>query len=295
MGVRYLNQFLRKSCTHGITTVSLEVFSGKSIVVDTSIYMYKFKATGFLLENMEKFIQLFLELNIRPIFIFDGKPKLNKKRELIHRKEQKEIAWNKYKDLVEVDPTSTQLVQLRQQFTKVSKQDVLQVQAIMDKFNVIYSIAINEADEVCALYNIKDQVYACISDDMDMFIYGCSRILRNVDIHARTAELYNLHDILASLKMSHTTFKKICVIAGNDYYKTSNNIYTYLHLYKEFLKLDEPDFYEWLKNRSLIENYDSLVEAYNVFDLTNSPDILMLLEQPLLPSSGSAGSCTSED
>ena len=213
---------------------------------------------------------------------------------MIHRKEQKEIAWNKYKELVEVDPTSTQLVALKQQFTKVSKQDVLQVQELMDNLNVIYSIAINEADEVCALYNIKNDVYACVSDDMDMFIYGCSRILRNVNIHNKTAELYNLHDILKSLNMSHTTFKQICVISGSDYYKTSSNLYTYLQLYKEFLTLNEPDFYVWLKERSLIENYDSLLEAYNVFDLTNSPDLLMLLEQEQLPSSESAGSCTSE-
>ena len=70
MGVRYLNQFLRKTCTSGITTVSLEMFHGKTIVIDTSIYMYKFKAAGFLLENMKKFIQLFLNFNITPLFIF---------------------------------------------------------------------------------------------------------------------------------------------------------------------------------------------------------------------------------
>jgi flap endonuclease-1 len=270
------------------------MFNGKTIVIDTSIYMYKFKSTGCLLENMKKFICLLLEYNITPLFIFDGKPKINKQKELVRRKEQKEVAYNKYKQLSISDPTSSKLVHLKQQCTRVSKSDVIQVQELMTSLHVHFNVAIYEADEVCALYTRDDKVYACVSDDMDMFIYGCSNIIRNVDIHARTAQLYNLHDILQSLHMSHDTFKQICVIAGNDYYKSSNNLYTYLELYKEFLNENEKDFYQWLKKRSLIENYDSLLDAYDIFDLTKSPNVLMLLEPEQPPSSGNADSCTSE-
>ena len=36
-----------------------------------------------------------------------------------------------------------------------------------------------EADELCAKLVIKRYAYACLSEDMDLFVYGCNKIMRN--------------------------------------------------------------------------------------------------------------------
>ena len=59
MGIKYLNSYLQRNCRDAITCVSLEHLSGKKIVVDTSIYMYKYEADGLLLENMYLLISIF--------------------------------------------------------------------------------------------------------------------------------------------------------------------------------------------------------------------------------------------
>ena len=53
MGIRYLNNYLRKSCTKkSIRKIDLCTLSGKTIVIDTSIYIYKFLGENALIENI---------------------------------------------------------------------------------------------------------------------------------------------------------------------------------------------------------------------------------------------------
>ena len=70
MGVRYLNQYLL-SHSKGIHQIFLRSLYKKWIVIDTSIYLYKFKSLDCLLEKMEEFIILLKDLTIYPIFVFD--------------------------------------------------------------------------------------------------------------------------------------------------------------------------------------------------------------------------------
>ena len=75
MGIKYLNKFLLTNCSRkSIKNTSLNNFYGKTIVVDTFIYLYKYMADGSLQKNIENLILTFQKYNITPIFIFDGKP-----------------------------------------------------------------------------------------------------------------------------------------------------------------------------------------------------------------------------
>jgi 5'-3' exonuclease len=280
MGVRHLNKYITTNCS-GIQLVDLASLSHKKIVIDTSIYLYKYKATGTLLVDIEKMIKLFSHFSICPIFVFDGKPADIKQQTLDNRKERKNEAWKKYKELAKTTPESS-LIHLKHQFTKVSKLDVYQVKKIMDSFGAVYIDAPNEADEVCAMLMLTNQVYACMSDDMDMFIYGCGRILRNVDIDLHTAIMYNLEHILNSLNMTLHEFRQVCVISGTDYYTSSRSLFYYVKLFEQYKKTTFIDFYEWLNFIGEIKNKNKLMLSFNMFIQP------ALLEWP----SESAGSCT---
>ena len=61
---------------------------------------------------------------------------------------------------------------LRRQFIRVQDQDIANVKELMDAYGVNYVDSPCEVDELC-LFCKTGIADACISDDMDMFLYGC--------------------------------------------------------------------------------------------------------------------------
>ena len=78
MGIHLLNTFIQSIYNNGSRIINLSDLSGKKIVIDTSIYLYRFKALGGLLENMYLMCSITRFYNIHPLFVFDGKSDSNK-------------------------------------------------------------------------------------------------------------------------------------------------------------------------------------------------------------------------
>ena len=276
MGIRLLNSYLNRNCST-ISKISFSALSGSTIVIDTSIYLYKFKALNTLLDSMKQLLQLFKKYSITPIFIFDGKPKQNKKQTLIKRQKEKAIAWETYLKVKDTE-SKDMLQKLRNQYIRVNQSDVETIKEMMDTFKVRYIQAPYEADEICARMMIH--VKYCMSDDMDMFAYGCTNILRSVNIHDETMLLYNLKEILKELRISQKDFQFICSASGTDYTESTLTIYDWFQKYDSFIKSGGTDFYE-------------CIQVKNQFDiLSNDFDYL---DEFIVPSSGNAGSCIAED
>ena len=68
MGVRYLNHFLHDQCPRGMKYISFEELRGKTIVVDVSIYLYKFKAFDEFLKLIKQMLMDFIRYGIHGIF-----------------------------------------------------------------------------------------------------------------------------------------------------------------------------------------------------------------------------------
>ena len=92
MGIRYLNSFLKKTCRNSIRMIHLGELSNKRIVIDVSIYLYQFEGDGMLLDKMKRFITVLGQYNINPLFVFDGKPPVEKMNTIYHRREQRRLA-----------------------------------------------------------------------------------------------------------------------------------------------------------------------------------------------------------
>ena len=78
MGVKDLNRYIRTNCPKSINCINMSELSGKKIAVDISIYLYKFEGENMLLENIYLMMSIFRHYNIFPIFVFDGKPPIEK-------------------------------------------------------------------------------------------------------------------------------------------------------------------------------------------------------------------------
>ena len=286
MGIHNLNRFLLDKCTtESISKKHMKILSGKTIAVDTSIYLYKFTASNLLIENMYLLITIFKYYNITPIFVFDGKPPDEKKQILKKRLIDKIIAEKKYNELKDKINTildmkdkkelEVEIDSLKKQFIRIKDSDIKSVKELMDYCNVVYYDAPGEADQLCAKLVIDKKAWACLSDDMDMFVYGCTRVIRHISLLNHTVIFYNINGILRELKMSMNDFREIMVISGTDYniYDNTNLDDTMKHYneYKEYKKDSEVRFYDWLHtNTTYIKNYESLKNIYNIFDLSNT-------------------------
>ena len=289
MGIRYLNGYLTKQCKNGICTILFESLTNQTVVIDTSIYLYKFKSVDSLVVSMTQLIHLFQEHLIHPIFVFDGKPKINKKKTLQKRQQQKQLAWDQYQQVLHTESPEV-LQSLKKNFIRVSQRDVEQIKELMDSKKVQYIQAPHEADEVCARMMKQGNAQYCMSDDMDMFVYGCSQVLRQVNLTTKTATLYQLEHILNTLHISLEDFQMICILSGTDYSESNQTIYDYMKWYNQFIKSGSTNFHQWLMDEKKILQIDRkefmiLSEEFNYLD--------PLIQRALL-SSGSAGSCTAE-
>lgn len=288
MGIKNLNKFLREQAKESINIISLTELSGKKIAIDISIYMYKYASEGGLIENIYLMLSVFRHHNIIPIFIFDGKPPTEKKELLLKRKEDKQKAeceYNKLKNQLSTGNINNEEKQeiinnidlLKKKFIYINKKDIEDVKILIRSYGATYYDAHGEADELCALLVIKNKVWACLSEDMDMFVYGCTRVLRYLSLLNHTVILYDTKEILNKLGISQKELREICVLSGTDYnyvndinhVNDSPSLYKTLKYFKKYHneKLTI-GFYNWLlQNTDYIKDYNKLIKIYDMFEV----------------------------
>lgn len=270
MGIRLLNTFLN---THNVTGIKknehFSMLKRKTICVDISIYLYKFKQlaadnindnTGeflinpqeVLLTHIRNMVNVLRRYQCELVVVFDGKPPKEKEETIEERHIVKKAAQNKkclYKQM---------LLQRRNQLSREDKQllcdkliaemkksisinnhDVEAVKELLDQMRVKYVQCEGEADEVCIQLVKKGKAWAAMSDDTDFIAQCCKRVLRNVDFDKQRYEFINTQIVLYSLNIKPYDFKCICVLSGCDYYKletpNKKNI-TIFKLYEYYCK-----------------------------------------------------------
>jgi 5'-3' exonuclease len=296
MGIRYLNKYFREECknTDAIKIIYMKQLSGKKIAVDISIYMYKFASENKLIENIYLMLSIFRHYNIIPVFVFDGKAPAEKKELIQQRIFEKKAAENEFNQLKttleynsnmdenEKHEIMNKMDILKKKFIYISKNQIDDVKNLITNYGMTYCDAPNEADELCAMFAIKGIVWACLSEDMDMFLYGCPRVLRYLSLMNHTFVLYDTKQILNRLQINQNELREICVISGTDYNANNVNhcdLFTtlkYFKKYKKYLNNDDEcrlqtcSFYNWLtENIKYLEKYEdeSFVTIYSMFDL----------------------------
>lgn len=281
MGIPKLNKYLTERCSNkSIKKTHLSKLSGKTLVIDTSIYMYKFISHGELLEDMYLFISILLSYSIKPVFIFDGKPPPEKKELIIKRNDDKKKAEMEYKTLnnelndsdslseKEQNKIISEMLLLKKKCIRLKDKDIKEVKQLMKNYGVTYFDAKSEADELCAYLISNDIAYGCISDDMDMFVYGCKYIIRHLSLLNHTIIIYDYNEICNNLKKTSSELKEILLLSGTDYDITNhNNIYDVFKWHDEYKKEeDEIDFYNYVKTKKRKINIENINKIKNLFE-----------------------------
>ena len=238
MGIRSLNRFIQQRCPNASSRIHLRELSGKRIAVDTSIYMYRFSGEGALLENMYLMASVFRHYNIHAVFIFDGPPPPQKTDLIELRRKKKDQAKRQYDALVEIikerkkapsasvetteiDDINDTMRELKKQFVRLRDCDITNVKELLASFGFAIIDAEGEADVLCAKLSLKKRVDACLSDDTDMFVYGCPVVLRHISLLNHSVISHDTHEILKTLSLTQQEFKMMCVVCGTDYSQTT--------------------------------------------------------------------------
>ena len=299
--------------------ISVSELTGKKIVVDISIYLYKYVAENALIENMYSMLSIFNYYKIIPLFIFDGKPPSEKRDLLIKRIKEKKDAEKEYHCLKENLTNNDLCVEdkqeiistmdiLKKKFVYLKKEQICKVKELICSYGACYLDAPGEADELCAMLVIENKCWACLSEDTDMFVYGCPRVLKYLSLLNHSVVLYDMKSILNELEINQNVFREICILSGSDYdlQINKNNLKIdnlldglgLFRLYKTFIDSDTTpnleinidvdskikyDFFRWLKSYNYNEkfmdynldfDYETFKNIYSIFDLSKNKSIL---------------------
>lgn len=298
MGIRSLNTYLNKHCSvDSIKHCSMEDtndLNNKIIVIDIYIYIYEFIGDNNLVNGINNMVLLFLNNNTIPIFIFDGPPPAEKLSLIHSRNSCKRVAEEEYNEkILNLDPTMDDIDRenakkkielLKRRFIRITKQHILDVKKILDNYTgVTYYDAPGEADILCAYLVRTNRAWACLSEDTDLFVYGCGIVIKSLDINNKTFVKYDLNLILKDLNMNLSSFREIMILSGTDY--SEGNITTTLtQTLKHFSKYQNYlinndntnlKFYQWLRrNTRYISDWNKLINVQRIFEFTSHPELL---------------------
>lgn len=271
MGIRLLNTFLNAQNVTGIKkNQHFSLLKRKTICIDISIYLYKFKQLAannidkkngefieephkVLLSHIRNMVEIMRKYQCELIVVFDGKPPKEKEETIEERHEVKKAAQSKKTvfqrmltqrhDIMNDEEHAILCNKLIDEIKKsisVNKEDTRAVKELLEEMRVKYIQCDDEADGECIRLVKKGEAWAVMSDDTDFIAQCCKRVLRNVDFIKERYDYIDTQLILYSLYIKQHDFKCICVLAGCDYYKLDSqmniNIFKLYEYYCKFWK-----------------------------------------------------------
>lgn len=129
---------------------------------------------------------------------------------------------------------------------------------------------------MCSWLVINNYVDGCLSEDTDLFVYGCNKVYKKLDLNNESITEYDLNSILIILNIPTNSFIQICVISDNDYNDNNKGFIYYYNLYKKYIKTNNNncgDFYHWLSCKGYDIDYDNLIKISNKFKVSKVFDI----------------------
>ena len=117
---------------------------------------------------------------------------------------------------------------------------------------------------------IRKKAYACLTEDTDLFVYGCPRIIKYFSYANHDVMFYELDKIIKHLDISFTEFQELCCLSGTDYnINAVSNIFNNLESLKMYKSTNsENGFINWLYETNKITK-DEQNKLYNIKKIYN--------------------------
>lgn len=248
-------------CLSGISRVNLSMFNGKRIAIDFTNQLYRFLYRS---ENENSYLLEFINLThkfkkngINIIYVFDGKPIIEKNYVIEHRKAFRDKLLKKIDELNENFDESEEIQETIKYLSKKTKGvNITHVKTCKELFNTLGIPFIHieniEADLILKYLLESNQVDACFTGDMDALAFGCHTIIQDLDFRNDTVQCIKFNELINSMELTKEQFLYICILSGTDY----NN------------SLRRTNFEI---NMELIKKYNTIENIINNLDEINAP------------------------
>lgn len=232
MGIKSLTKTIQKYSPGSITNENLYKLSGKKVAVDASLIIYQQllrapssklsknsqgKITNHITGLFYK-IMNYISLNIELIFIFDGRPPVNKQDCINMRKEKSKKA----KETAEKTTCEEEKIKLEKSSLRLTKEMIDDVKYLLRLMGVSYIHPYEGegegfASELCRMGYV-DYV---LTEDMDTMAYQCPKLVRNcIDKSLKRADIVSVFDyekMMEGMELTHEKFLDFCILCGCDY------------------------------------------------------------------------------
>ncbi|MEM0010287.1 MAG: flap endonuclease-1 [Candidatus Bathyarchaeia archaeon] len=226
------------------TIIDLNALRGKSIAIDAYNALYQFLAiirqpdgtplmdsSGRVTSHLSGLFYRtcnLLELGIRPIYVFDGKPPALKEAEIKSRMKVKEEAIKKYEIALKEGriEDARKYAQMTSHLKDYMAEDAKRLLTLM---GVPWVQAPSEGEAQAAHLAKKGDADYCASQDYDSLLFGAPYLLRNLTISGRrklprkdvyvevNPEIIELKRVLKELGVTHEQLIEIGILVGTDY------------------------------------------------------------------------------
>ena len=245
MGIKNLKKILSKN-GYEPTRINLKSLNNKVIAIDTSIFLYKYVYFGNYIQHFTKMISVFTKYNITPLFIFDGKPtvekaELIKKRRADYQKSKDKLRREEIEMLNNMEDISNEdmehIMKKKKQNIKITPKIINNIKKLFDLFGIYHYQHNNETDLFCRYLFDKKYIDYAITEDVDFLTHGCKKVLTGFMNSSPNVLLYDINNIKEKIGLEQSSFIDMCILLGCDYTKTIKGIgpvssYKYLLKYK---------------------------------------------------------------
>lgn len=239
MGIKGLSKLLGDNAARAIKEKDIKSFAGRKIAIDASMCMYQLlvgvrmgadNLTNDSGMNTSHIVGMFyrciriMELGIKPVFVFDGKPPTMKGGELLKRAEAKAAAKEEMKKAEEAGDAEA-VEKFARRINHITPEMTAACKKLLRLMGIPVVEAPCEAEAQCAEMNKGGLVYATASEDMDSLTFGTTRLLRHLWAGASSTAAkkgvspteFNLQIVLEDMDMDMPQFIDMCILCGCDY------------------------------------------------------------------------------
>lgn len=263
MGIKGLNQLIKKYSNDAFFLMSISKLKGKRIAIDaygwmftnmiicrqkvinrTDVSLYdldKYEITKEFLLMLTSFILKWINNDITPIFIFDGKNKPIEKNEVKEERYQKQkekkdeidAIYENMKTDILANPASL-ISDLRKKlgsYNPIDRDIIESFKSFLDSLGIPWLLADGDAEHLCAILCIEGKVAGVFSKDTDSLAHGAPLVINGFSKEYRKDEFgksnlmlecVRLDKSLEGLNITYQTFLDLCIMCGCDFNNHNN-------------------------------------------------------------------------
>jgi flap endonuclease-1 len=170
----------------------------------------------------------FLELGIRPVYVFDGTPHKLKARTIMERSERRSKAKREWEEAVEKGDYHKAFTKATQS-SRITNEIVESSRILLSHLGIPVVQAPEEGEAQAAFMAAKGDAWAASSQDFDSLLFGAPRLVRNLTITGRRrhpgkdqskevpVEIILLDKALEQVRLTREQLIDVCILMGTDF------------------------------------------------------------------------------